>query len=65
MTTKVRVEKASAGVYVMVQVQVVNQEGKWVNEGEPYPLLDPAQQIEHHIHQNKRLIVSELQLGNA
>lgn len=65
MTTRVRVEKADAGALpVMVQVQGV-VDGKWVNEGEPKPLMNAAQLHEEHIHQNKRLVVYEFQTGNA
>lgn len=66
MTTKIRIEKADQyPVYTMVQVQEVNADGKWVNVGEPRMLRDAAQLLEEHIHQNKRLVVSELPLGNA
>ena len=67
MTTKIRIENAQShgGIYVMVQEQNVNAEGQWVNSGEAYPLMHPAQMFETVIHQNKRYIVSELQLGNA
>ncbi len=66
MTTKIRVEKADLGMMpVMVQVQVVDAEGKWVSEGQPKPLLRGCELLEEHIHQNKRLVVYEMQLGNA
>lgn len=66
MTARVRVEKADTTPYIiMVQVQVVNSEGKWVSDGEPKALQFAAQQIEEHIHQNKRVVVYETPLGNA
>lgn len=66
MTAKIRIEKAdSTSHIIMVQIQVVNHEGKWVAEGEPKPLQFPAQLVEEHLHQNKRVIVYEMQLGNA
>lgn len=64
MTTRVRIEKADAGVVaLMVQEQAVDQQGHWVNYGEPKALQYPAQLFEDHVHQNKRFIVSELRLG--
>jgi len=66
MTTKIRVEKADLGMMpVMVQVQVVDAEGKWVPESQPRPLLRGCELLEEHIHQNKRLVVYEMQLENA
>ena len=66
MTTKVRIEKADGHpMPVMVQVQVVNAEGKWVPEGQPRSLDRAAELLEDHIHQNKRLVVYELSTGAA
>lgn len=66
MTAKIRIEKADETPYIiMVQAQSVSADGKWVNEGNPKPLHFAAQQIEEFIHQNKRVIVYEMQLGGA
>lgn len=66
MTAKIRIEKADSTPYIiMVQVQAVNAEGKWVNDGEPKHLQHAAQQLEEYIHQNKRAVVYEMQTGNA
>lgn len=67
MTTRIRVERAcsEAGIPVLVQEQGVGDDGKWVNCGQPIALLNAAQLLELHIHQNKRYVVGEMQLGNA
>ncbi len=66
MTAKVRIEKADNTPYLILsQVQMVNADGNWVNDGEPKLLQFAAQQIEEHIHQNKRVIVFEFPTGNA
>lgn len=66
MTTKVRIEKADSTPYIiMMQVEMANHEGKWVPEGSPHPIQYPAQLIEEHLHQGKRLVVYELERGNV
>lgn len=67
MTTRVRIEKAdnNAGMSIMIQMQVLNSEGRWVDSGSLQALQFAAQLFEDHLYQNKRLVVYEMQTNGA